>query len=112
MDVDSELIVVPEIVYTLVVSLPSDKFQRIVRDLQSLGDVCTINTICDGIKFSVAGDLGSGGVLLKTISGVDNQAGPVTVSVRNELELSFAMWYLYLFSKAALLCGVVTLSMQ
>jgi Proliferating cell nuclear antigen, C-terminal domain len=59
-----------------------------------------------------AGDLGSGGVLLKTISGVDNQVGPVTVSVGDELELSFVMRYLYLFSKVAPLCGVVTLSMQ
>jgi Proliferating cell nuclear antigen, C-terminal domain len=54
MDVDSELIMVNEILYSSVVSLPSDKFQCIVRDLQSLGNVCTINTRGDGIKFSVA----------------------------------------------------------
>jgi proliferating cell nuclear antigen len=112
MDVDSEMIIVPEMVYSSVITLPSDEFQRIVRDLQSLGDVCTISTSCDGIKFSVAGDMGSGGILLKTVSGVDNRAGPVTVCVGDELELSFAMRYLFLFSKAAPLCGVVTLSMN
>jgi proliferating cell nuclear antigen len=94
------------------VSLPSDELQRIVRDLQCLGDVCTIAAKGDSIKFSVAGDLGCGGVLLKTVSGTGNHAGPVTVSVSEDVELSCALRYLHLFSKAAPLAGEVTLSMN
>jgi proliferating cell nuclear antigen len=98
--------------YASVVLLPSDKFQRIVRDLQCLGDICTISAKGDSIKFLVPGDLGCGGVLLKTVSGVGNHAGPVTVSVSEDVKLSFALRYLHVFSKAAPLVGDVTLSMN
>jgi proliferating cell nuclear antigen len=51
MDIDSESLNIPEMAYASVVSLPSDEFQRIVRDLQCLGDVCTIAAKGDSIKF-------------------------------------------------------------
>jgi proliferating cell nuclear antigen len=112
MDIDSESLNILEMSYASVVSLPSEEFQRIVRDLQCLGDVCTITAKGDSINFSAAGDLGSGGVLLRTMSGEGNQVGPVTVSISEDLELSFALRYLHLFSKASPLAGEVTLSMN
>jgi proliferating cell nuclear antigen len=112
MDIDSESLNIPEMSYASVVSLPSEEFQRIVRDLQCLGNVCTITAKGDSIKFLAAGDLGSGGVLLRTMSGEGNRVGPVTVSVSKDLEMSFTLRYLHLFSKKSPLSGEVTLSMN
>jgi proliferating cell nuclear antigen len=110
MDIDCEQLIIPTTEYASVVSFPSDEFQRIVRDLQSLGDTCTINASKDGIKFSVAGDAGSGGILLKTTTS-GNNSGPTEVLVGNDVEMSFALRYLHLFSKAAPLSPTVTISM-
>jgi Proliferating cell nuclear antigen, C-terminal domain len=81
MDIDSESLNIPEMSYVSVVSLPSEEFQRIVRDLQCLGDVCTITAKGDSIKFLAAGDLGSGSILLRMMSGEGNCIGPVMVSI-------------------------------
>jgi proliferating cell nuclear antigen len=81
MDVDIDTLIIPEQSYSAIISLPSDEFQRIVQDLQSLDDMCTISAKNDSIKFSVAGDMGLGGVLLRTIAGARNQASPASVNV-------------------------------
>ncbi len=38
--------------------MPSNEFQRIVRDLGVLGDTCTIGVSKEGVRFMVSGDLG------------------------------------------------------
>ena len=40
--------------------MPSAEFQRICRDMQVIGDSCTISCTKEGIKFSASGDLGNG----------------------------------------------------
>jgi proliferating cell nuclear antigen len=45
--------------------MPSAEFQRIIRDLGTIGDTCTIACTKEGVRFSVAGDLGNGSISVK-----------------------------------------------
>ncbi len=58
MDIDSEHLGIPETEYKVVVKMPANEFQRIVRDLGVLGDTCTIGVTKEGVRFMVNGDLG------------------------------------------------------
>jgi len=74
MDIDSENLGIPNTAYTVVVKMPSMEFQRICRDLGTIGDTVKINTQKDGIQFSAKGDIGSGSITVKpsTDAKVDN----------------------------------------
>ena len=52
---------------------PASEFQRICRDLAILGDTVTIAVSKDGVKFSVAGEMGSGNMTLRQNSSVDTK---------------------------------------
>lgn len=69
MDIDVEHLGIPEQEYNCTVKMPSTEFQRIIRDLGVLGDTCTISCSKEGVKFSVAGDLGTGNVMLRNTAG-------------------------------------------
>merc|ERR1712187_856143 len=64
----------------------------------------------EGIKFSVAGDVGSGNVMLKPREA-DKPEDKVTLTVQEPVIASFALRYLVNFAKAAPLCGVVELGL-
>ena len=45
--------------------MPSSEYQRIVRDLASIGDTVNISATKEGIKFSTAGDIGTANITLR-----------------------------------------------
>lgn len=126
MDIDSEQLAVPETEYKCVVSMPSTDFQRICRDLASIGDTCTISITKEGIKFSVKGDLGVGNILRKAGKFGASGAGKKTkadeeesdggrvveITMEEPVELTFALRYLGFFCKAAPLSTNVKLHMS
>merc|ERR1712137_503983 len=64
----------------------------------------------EGIKFSVAGDVGSGNVMLKPREA-EKPEDKVTLTVQEPVTATFALRYLVNFSKAAPLSGVVELGL-
>jgi proliferating cell nuclear antigen len=91
--------------------MPSSEFQRIIRDLQVLGDTCTIGVTKEGIRFSVSGDLGTGNVLTRANStGKDEEQ--VIIDMEEPVELNFALRYLNFFTKATALSNTVIISMS
>ena len=63
MDIDSEHLGIPDTEYKCVVKMSAKEFSKICRDLGALGDTCSIDVSKDGIKFSVAGDIGTGRII-------------------------------------------------
>jgi len=94
--------------------MPSAEFQRIIRDLQVLGDTCVIACTKEGVRFSVSGDLGTGNVLVKATSGVSDTDSDkeVVIEMDEPVELTFALRYLNFFTKATSLGPTVVLSMS
>lgn len=53
--------------------MPSAEFARIMRDLQVIGDTCTIACDKDGVNFSVSGDMGKGNIMVRNNTSVDKE---------------------------------------
>lgn len=112
MDIDAEHLGIPDTTYECNVRMPSAEFQRIIRDLGVLGDTCTISVTKEGIRFSSAGDLGKGTIMLKHHTAVDKEEEAVVIDMQAPVELNFALRYLTLFTKATALGPTVTISMS
>lgn len=112
MDIDSEHLGIPGTEYVATVRMPAGEFQRICRDLQTMGDTCTIAVGKEGVKFSVAGDLGAGNITLKNNTAAEKESDRVIITMEEPVELTFALRYLNMFAKATPLSETVTLSMS
>ena len=73
MDIDSEHLGIPDTDYKCSIKMPAAEFQRICKDLSILGDTVTIAVGKDGVKFSVAGEMGSGNMTIRPNSSVDTK---------------------------------------
>jgi len=112
MDIDSEHLGIPETLYEATVKMSSTEFQRICRDLATIGDSVTIAVEKEGIKFATTGELGSGNINLKQKNCAENAEDSVSVELEKSVSLTFALRYLNFFTKATPLSGQVSLSMS
>jgi proliferating cell nuclear antigen len=113
MDIDADHLGIPDTEYKTTIRMPSAEFQRIIRDLQVLGDTCVISCTKEGVRFSVTGDLGTGNVLVRANAGVDkDEKDQVVIEMDEPVELTFALRYLNFFTKATTLGPVVVISMS
>ena len=112
MDIDVEQMAIPDTSYKCSVKMPSSEFQRIVRDMQALGDACTISCTKEGIRFSVTGDIGTGSVLIRANATAKDEKDHVVIDMEEPVELNFAMRYLVQFCKATPLSDHVMISLS
>jgi len=112
MNLDNEQLGIPETDYQAVIKLPSAEFQRIVRDLGQFGDSVIISCTEKAVKFSSAGDIGTGNIKLLPTSNQDKKEEAVVIAVEEPVTLTFAVRYLNMFTKAATLASQVSLSMS
>jgi len=110
MQIESEHMEIPEQQFKVVVKMPSGEFQKICRDLKEFGETMTLTATKEGVKFSVAGDVGAGNVFIKPRES-DKPEERVSVTVHESVTSNFALRYLVNFSKAAPLCGAVELGL-
>ena len=73
MEIDSEHLGIPDSEYDVTVKLPSGEFQRICRDLSSIGDSVVISATKEGVSFKTSGELGSGKTTLQPHSDPDKE---------------------------------------
>jgi proliferating cell nuclear antigen len=112
MDIDSEHLGIPDTDYQCVVKMPATEFQRICREITVIGDTVKISASKEGVKFSVAGDMGTGSIVLKNNPSVDEEDEQIEIKLEEEVNLTFALRYLNYFAKATSLSGFVTLKMS
>jgi len=113
MEIESDVLGIPETEYKTVIKMPSSELQRICRDLTILGDTVVISATKEGVKFSVNGELGNGNITLRHNTEVDAKPEEsTTIEVQEPVSLTFALRYLNFFTKATALSSSVTLSMS
>ena len=112
MEIDSEQMAIPDTPYKCNIKMPSSEFQRIVRDLQVIGDTCTISCTKEGVRFSVSGQIGTGNILTRANAATEKEEDQVVIDMDEPVELNFALRYLNFFTKATPLSGSVVLSMS
>lgn len=111
MEIDAEQLGIPDTPYKCNIKMPSDEFQRIVRDLQVLGDTCTISCTKEGVRFTVSGNIGTGNILIRS-KNADKEEDQVVIDMEEPVELNFALRYLNFFTKATSLSSSVLISMS
>ena len=107
MNLDNEQLGIPETDYQAVIKLPSAEFQRIVRDLGQFGDSVIIECTEKSVKFSSAGDIGTGTIKLLPTANQEKKEEAVIIAVEEPVTLTFAVRYLNMFTKAANLASQV-----
>jgi len=112
MNLDQEHLGIPETDYAAVIKMPSGEFQRVVRDLSQFGESVVISCTKEGVKFSAAGDIGTGNIKLAQTANVDKEEESVTIEMQEPVTLTFACRYLNMFTKASCLSAQVSLSMS
>jgi len=112
MDIDSEHLGIPETEYAATIKMPSAEFQRICRDLASIGESVIISANKDSVKFSTQGDIGSANITCRQQAAADKPEESVTVDIQEPVTLTFALRYLNSFTKATPLSDHVTISMS
>ena len=110
MEIDEEQMGIPDMEYKCIVKMPSGEYQRIIRDMQVMGDTCTISCTKEGIRFSVKGDMGNGNILVRANPTSEKEEEQVVIEMEEPVELTFALRYLNFFTKATPLSPTVVLS--
>ena len=112
MDIESEQLGIPDTDYKCIVSLSSEEFQRICRELTIMGDTVKISASKEGVKLSVTGDSGSGSIICRNNHDDEDEKDNVHIKLEQEVEMSFALRYLNFFCKATPLSSNVKLKMS
>lgn len=112
MDINSEQMSIPDTPYKCSIKMPAGEFQRIVRDLQVLGDTCTIGVTKEGVRFGVSGEIGTGNILIRANAACEKEEDKVIIDMEEPVELNFALRYLNFFTKATPLSQTVILYMS
>lgn len=73
MDIDQEHLGIPDTDYDAEIEMSSGEFQKICRDLISLGESVRIEVTKEGIRFSSEGEIGSGSIMIKSAVGVKKE---------------------------------------
>jgi len=106
MDIDSEHLGIPDTEYDVTIKMPSAEFQRICRDLASIGDTVTIAVTKDGVKFTTTGDIGDANITMRQ-NAEDVKEKNISIELAEPVTLTFALRYLNSFTKATPLADQV-----
>ena len=109
-DLDADHLDIPEEECDATIRMPSGEFQRLCRDLNVLGDACSISVTKEGVRFSVEGDDGKGSVTLRPNDSADDKEN-IKIVMNQVIEQKFALRYLTMFTKATSLSSHVTMEL-
>merc|ERR1712194_431272 len=87
MDIDSEHLGIPDTEYSANVKMPAAEFQRICRDLSSIGDTVVISVAKDGVKFSTSGDIGNANITCRQNTSVEKPEEQTIIEMNEPVTL-------------------------
>lgn len=110
-EIDSDHLGVPETDFTAIIKLPSSEFQKIMKELSSVGDTVLISVTNESVNFSTIGDIGSANVTLKQKLACRDEE-EVMINTKEPIHIGYALRLLLSFTKATPLCPHVTISIR
>uniref|UniRef100_A0A7S0RYP4 DNA sliding clamp PCNA n=1 Tax=Chlamydomonas leiostraca TaxID=1034604 RepID=A0A7S0RYP4_9CHLO len=111
MSIESEQLGIPDQDYSAEVKMPSSEYQRICRDLASIGDTVLVSATKEGVKFSTTGDVGTANVTLRHTQTADKPEEQTFIDLHDPVALTFALRYLNNFAKATPLSPTVKIAL-
>lgn len=109
--IDSEHLAIPETEYQSVVTINSNEYSKICKELFSLSETVQITTNPEYVIFSVEGEVGSGSVKLGHNDG-DKKEEQTLLEVTEPVTQQFALRYLNMFNKAATISNFTRLCLH
>lgn len=111
MDIEQEHISIPEEEYECNVTMPSNLFQSIVRDMSGIGDEVSLEISGKYIKFCVDGDDGKIDLNFPLNDSPD-ETKAVQIQADDTISQKYALRYLSYFTKASPLSTTVNISIS
>lgn len=108
LDCDAETISVPDVSFDRVLTLPSAYFQRLCREMTHLGEFMNIAITGNSLKLSCDGAFAS----QTTVIGEADSCMAIESSSGEDVEGTFSLRYLNLFTRASGLCSTVQLFLK
>ncbi|EAY17219.1 proliferating cell nuclear antigen, putative [Trichomonas vaginalis G3] len=112
MDISSEHLSIPDAEPEATITLGCSEFQKICRDLAQFGDTVKITVEKSRVSFAVAGTNTNCCLNYSNFESAGKDGSQVTIQCEDKIELSFALRYLNLFTKAAPLSENVKLCLS
>jgi proliferating cell nuclear antigen len=109
--IDSEHLGIPETSYGSVVTMSSNEFNRITKELYGLSETVNIETNKSYINFSISTETVTGNIKIDA-NDSNSQEDMTLVKVEDPVNLAFALRYLNMFTKATALTEQVQLSLS
>lgn len=110
-ELDVEPLVIPQAVFPSIIAMPSVDFQKIIRDMHTLGEVVEIQSARQELIFRCKGDYAE----QETVFSIEqNKAGGsgATVSATEIVQGAFCLKQLILFTKCTSLCSNISLYLK
>ena len=103
-------IVIPEVEFESTISIPSVKFQKYMKDLNSLGVNCNldIQSVGQQLSFSCKGDFASN----KIVIGESSKNTFIQEDSMNIIQGKYSLKFIILFTKATSLCNTVDIYLK
>lgn len=108
LDVDDEVITLPDVEFDNVITMPSAFFQRLCRDMLNLGETMVIRSTGDQLVLSCNGDFAR----QETVIGQADAGMSMSARSDKTVEGRFSLKYLSLFAKATNLSNTIELFLK
>lgn len=108
LDVDVESITIPDVEFQSVITLPSQYFARLCKDVSAISDTITITSRASQLIISAKGDFASQETIIDQNTGSIQNQGHSEETVTG----SYFIKYLLLFNKAAALSSTLELYLK
>ena len=109
LDIDEEELNIPDVDIDCIVTMPSNDFQRLCRDMLNISETVEITSDEDSLKFHCDGDFA------KQTTIIGEATHGLTFSKTNKDEIisgKFALKYINLFTKSTNLCNTIELYLK
>ena len=109
LDIDNQELNIPDVEINCIVTMPSNDFQRLCRDMSNIGDTVEITSDEEGLHFKCEGDFAS----QETVIG-EATHGLVYNKRSKDVEINgkYSLKYINLFTKSTNLCNTIELYLK
>lgn len=106
LDIDENLLHIPNIEFDSILTIPASDFQNHIRDLSVISNEITIKTDPESIIFEVEGDFASQSIK------IDKKSTTLTLDKCKDTCNVFNLKYLLLFTKSSNLCNTIEIYLK
>jgi len=109
MDLNEETIEIPPAQFDSILTIPSNDFQKIIRDMSNISEIMEIKNVGDELIFSCSGDFASQETRMGPSQGMTFDEEPKEDEI---IQGIYALKHLVLFTKCTNLCSSIQLFLK